>query len=219
MKARNKILNLLIISLIYMTNINALGNEDNQKFAADITKQAKEIIISGIKKKYIELQRMLGKIDNESSDQEIAENILAPSPILRVFVSTSMNNSLLKRYIDDAKKYNAVLIFNGLPNGSWKDLQELVVDLVGENEEVAIQIDDEAFKRYEVTSVPSFVLSKDDRDSWQNFGEQDSLKVAKTSFDKIEGNIGIRGALRLIADQGDLTNEANILLEQGKGTK
>lgn len=140
----------------------------------------------------------------------VSSEMLPPDPeaALRVFVSSSMSGELLKAYVKESKRYKAVLVFKGLPKGSWLALQILISDIALGNEEVAIQIDDEAFDRFGVKSVPSFVLSKDDREFWQ------SDKVE--AFDKVTGNISIRGALELMAKEGDLAKEANSLLEESR---
>jgi len=66
----------------------------------------------------------------------------------RIFVSNGMSKNLLKSYVKLAKKYNAILVFNGLPNGSWHKLSQLVTEISGDKPElVALQIDDEAFAK------------------------------------------------------------------------
>lgn len=121
-----------------------------------------------------------------------------------MFVSSSMSRELLKSYVDEAKKYRAILVFKGLPNGSWRELASIVSYIAGDMDEVAIQIDDEAYSRFEVSTVPAFILSQNEREFWQ--GNKPEI------FDKVTGNIGIKGALKMMAKDGDLAEEASSLL-------
>jgi len=138
----------------------------------------------------------LGNIDNGIS--------------LKVFVSTSMSVSLLKNYGDMAKKYGAVLVLNGLPEGSWSSLSNLIYELNRDKQEddhISLQIDDTAFDEYGITRVPTIVLAKE-----KSIFEDDNNKEAV--FDKIAGNIGIRRALEEFAAKGRLQEEATGILEQ-----
>lgn len=164
-------------------------------------------VIKGIEEKYLELQQMIAGSGEEINERSLS-SIFGSSTTLRVFVSSSMSKSLLKAYVNEAKKYKAILIFNGLPDGSWRELSKLVSEIVSPDDEVAIQIDDEAFKRFNVKSVPSFILSKGDRNKWQAESDEDEV------YDKASGNIGILGFLRLVSDKGNLSAEANELLKK-----
>jgi type-F conjugative transfer system pilin assembly protein TrbC len=73
------------------------------------------------------------------------------------------------------------------------------------NDEIQIQLDDEAFNRFDVKSVPTFVLSKADRQFWQEGVEE--------IFDRVVGNIGISGALKLMAEKGDLAEIAREIMD------
>jgi type-F conjugative transfer system pilin assembly protein TrbC len=118
-----------------------------------------------------------------------------------------MSNNLLKEYAQDAKKYNAILVFKGLPEGSFKALSKLILSMQDtENEESlsAIQIDDEAFERFNVTSVPSMVLSLN--------SECEPNTTCKSSYDKVDGNISIRNALEKFASSGDARFAANKII-------
>jgi type-F conjugative transfer system pilin assembly protein TrbC len=182
-------------------------SKEDYSWAWKLATEAKALAISAASEKYIQLQRMTRKIPGNITDDEIAARLLTPAPILRVFVSTSMNNELLKRYVNDAKIYGAVLVFKGLPDGSWRALSRLITEIAGDDDRVAIQIDDEAFAHFGINSVPSFILSHEEG-RWQ--GDQ-----RPEIHDKVLGNIGIRGALRLIAEEGELAAIASKILKQG----
>lgn len=105
-----------------------------------------------------------------------------------------------------ATKYNGVLVFRGLPEGSFHRLAKLVSDISGDNAEgIAMQIDDEAFKAFDIKCVPTIVLSKPP----SIFSDQ----VKGGSFDKISGNITIKYALEVFAKEGDLKTNAREVLK------
>ena len=76
---------------------------------------------------------------------------------------------------------------------------------ISDENTAAMQIDDEAFKAYGVVSVPTIVLSK----SASMFDEQTQAGM----FDKVKGNITIKSALTLFANNGDMRKEAGELLK------
>ena len=129
---------------------------------------------------------------------------------IRVFVSSSMLISLLKSYAGEAKKYNATLVFKGLPKGSFKELSKLILSMkdegTREDELRSIQIDDEAFDRFNVTSVPSIVLSHE--------SECETPAACKLTYDKIDGAIDIETALEKFARIGDMRETAAEILKQ-----
>ena len=163
----------------------------------------------------------------ECSSSTCSSNELSPigkhsSFGLYIFVSTSMSKVLLKSYLAEASKYGGVLVFKGLPEGSFKELTKLITELVDGKNIIAdgpsIQIDDEAFGRFNVTAVPTIVLVKDGEcspsvmDSKTTPSTQ-SVKFNLVTFDKITGNLGIRYALQQFSESGELYQEAGVALE------
>lgn len=216
--AQKKLLSLLMVGLVNLATITLAEprvqvSDEDQIWVKDLAQNARRMVMSEIKQKYIELQKMLSKENRDSAFEEVSEELVSTRPVLRVFVSSSMNSSLLKNYVEEARHYDAVLIFKGLPGGSWRKLSQLVTEITGDNDEgVAIQIDDEAFDHFGITSVPSFVLSQED-ERWMD--ENAGAEVS----DKVIGNIGIRGALKLIAAEGDLADLASQILERAGGIR
>lgn len=84
----------------------------------------------------------------------------ASGPGLIVFVSLSMPRRSLERLIDQAARTRASVILRGLVNGSLRETVAQVQALIGERQ-VAVQIDPQAFDRFAVSRVPSFVLVRD----------------------------------------------------------
>lgn len=148
---------------------------------------------------------------NTTSYETTNEPSYTESYALRVFVSSSMPTPLLKSYAKEAKKYNATLVFKGLPNGSFKELSKLILSMRGgdtNDEELAsIQIDDEAFEKFKVTSVPSVVLSNESE-------HQEAHTNSKPTYDKLDGTIYIKSALEKFASEGDTRDAAAKILKQ-----
>ena len=116
-----------------------------------------------------------------------------------------MPKPLLKNYLREANKYGGVLVFKGLPQGSFKELTKLVIDLTGKSgdlREIAadIQIDDEAYEKFKVVSVPAIVLSAD--------SEYHPNQTAIFKFDKMVGNVGVKYSLEEFSRSGELATEA-----------
>jgi conjugal transfer pilus assembly protein TrbC len=165
--------------------------------------------------KWLELQNMQGNIkeENKQSNKMLLDLDYSHDPewgsSFRIFVSSSMSKNLLKNYAITAKKYGGVLVFKGLPGNSWRQLSELVTEISGDKPElVAMQIDDEAFVQFNIKEVPSFVLSKEE----DMFAENPEV-----TFDKVTGSIGIRRALEIFEEKGQLQDIARRKLKQGPG--
>ena len=85
---------------------------------------------------------------------------LATGPGLLVFVSLSMPRPTLQRLVGQAARAKASIVLRGFANGSLRDTVAQVQGLIG-SRQVAVQIDPQAFDRYAVIRVPTFVLVRD----------------------------------------------------------
>lgn len=202
---------LLPIIVLLCWSLTAIGEEtfyfkqDDLEFAQDLTAESRKMTLFDIKAKWWELQQILGKKGQNmaSQNQDVTQGHYDPeeSVTFQVFVSHSMSKNLLRAYAKAAKKYGAVLVFNGLPAGSWQELSRLVTEISGDDPElVAIQINDQAFGQYGITLVPSFVLSREE----EVFSEN-----PKITFDKVAGSVSIRRALEIFAGGGELQEIAS----------
>ena len=108
-----------------------------------------------------------------------------------IFVSLSMPKSLLEEYEKQAKQIGAKLVIRGFKNNSFKET-------IKATKEIAMQVDPVAFKKFNINSVPSFVLS------------------ANEVQDKLVGNVSIKYALEQFKSQGDLKAKATEYLERLK---
>lgn len=85
---------------------------------------------------------------------------LTAGPGLFIFVSLTMPRATLQGLVDQAARAKATIVIRGFANGSLRDTVAQVQGLIG-NRQVAIQIDPQAFDRFAVVKVPSFVLVRD----------------------------------------------------------
>lgn len=193
-----KLLRLLVLTMTSLLLFKhcVYGGETDMEWAQEIATDNRQIFMDNLK----EMMEMPG------FDEDLKAEALKPRPRLQIFVSSSMPISLLKSYAREAIRYNGVLVFRGLPEGSFYRLAKLVSDISGNNAEgIAMQIDDEAFKAFNVKVVPTIVLSK----TASIFSEQ----VQGGAFDKIGGNVTIKYALEVFAKEGDLKENARELLK------
>ena len=215
--AQKELLSVLILILVFTLSTKGKEafelKEEDMEFANNLARKSRKASLLAIKEKWLELQML--KVN--SSNQSVLSNIesldnplsrLSANTTLRVFVSGSMSKQLLKNYIEQAKRYKAVLVFNGLPNGSWRELAGIIYEITGGTaENTAVQLDDISFKEYSITSVPSFVLS-----SQEDVFNQDRAII----YDKVSGNIGIKRALEEISEKGDLSEVAQEILDEAR---
>jgi len=143
-------------------------------------------------------------INQPGFDPKLKEKAFKPRPVLQIFVSSSMPKQLLKAYALEAKRYGGVLVFIGLPGCSIHKLTDLIMEISSEDI-AAMQIDDEAFTAFEVTSVPAIVLA-----SSASIFEG---KTASKKHDKVTGSITIKAALELFAKNGEMASDARGLLK------
>ena len=193
-----KLLRLVILTITSLLLFKpcVYGDEPDMEWAQEIAADNQRMFMDNLK----EMMEMPG------FDKDLKAEALKPRPRLQIFVSHSMPISLLKSYAKEATKYNGVLVFRGLPAGSFHRLAKLVSDISGDNAEgIAMQIDDEAFKAFNIKIVPTIVLSKEA----SIFSEQ----VKGGAFDKVGGNVTIRYALERFAKEGDLKANALELLK------
>ena len=183
-----------------MSLMNNASAEDI-KWATDLKDQSLDMVWQNLKNIFQE-QEKLEDHKGFEPDNNFHERRFAG---LYVFVSTSMPKPLLKSYLNEANKYGGVLVFKGLPQGSFKEFTKLVMDLVGTKgdlQEISgnVQIDDEAYERFGVSHVPSIVLVQED--------EYHPSQKASYKFDKIVGNVGIKYSLEEFSQSGELKEQA-----------
>ena len=205
----------VVIFILFLVNTNAEAKaellvehlaEKDKNYFKDIAHESQAIVMSTIAEKYRELLMLRQQQDglaehNSLTDLDEQGRNYRDSSTLKVFVSSSMSTELLKTYVKEAKRYGAVLVFNGLPGNSWVKLNNMIMEIVEDQEGVGIQIDPEEFDRFNIKTVPAFVLIKEA--DWIT-GTSKEMAEDRVIYDKVTGNIGTEAALRLFAEQGEL---------------
>lgn len=138
---------------------------------------------------------------------------LTSGPRLLVFISLSMPEATLKRLFHQAAQARATLVIRGLANDSLRDTFNRMQALNG-SQRVAAQIDPQAFERYAVTRVPSFVVTQ----------EADSATPCKnaqcapaTDFALVAGDVSLDYALTHIGQHASrFATDAGIFLQRLK---
>lgn len=77
-----------------------------------------------------------------------------------VFVSLAMPEPTLLRLVDQAARAKAAILIRGFANNSLRETVVRIQQLIDQRE-VAVLIDPQAFDRYAVKRVPTFVLARD----------------------------------------------------------
>ncbi|KHO02149.1 hypothetical protein JS61_07950 (plasmid) [Rickettsia felis] len=198
---------LIILSVFSMTVLGSFFviSEKDIEFAEKLQEKLHKTVGKGLKEKYQEFEQVSKEaeftLNKKTLDADTPGVIEEDSTKLRILVSSSMSLNLLRSYYKEAQRYGGHLVFNGLPNGSFKELLKLAQEIVGSSEIGGIEIDDEAFSDFKATQVPMIVLSQ----------EEDSLfnqEGAISQYDSIQGAVSIKHALEEFADRGDLKEEA-----------
>lgn len=93
-----------------------------------------------------------------AADPQSAEG-MGKGPGLFVFASLGMPEATLMRLFDQAARAQASIVIRGLVGGSLRDTVARVQKLIG-TRQVSVQVDPQAFDRYAVKRVPTFVLAR-----------------------------------------------------------
>ena len=142
-----------------------------------------------------------GAVDFDEMIQAASANLKeaqGTAPQFMVFVSTSMPEQALKRIIADTSAAGGVEVFRGFPGNSGKAFIAALSKVVEKDQQFAsIGIDPRLFRAFDVTAVPTMVVSSSD------FTPCDGLtcKTTPPPFDRIEGNVTVRYALETFAGE------------------
>lgn len=191
-------------------NHKLMTSEEVTSFASNLSLKAKSYGLKAIKRQWLFLQKLLKQKEENLDSESIKKTAkLQNNANLQIFVSSSMSKNLLRSYALEAEKYNGLLIFRGLPSGSWKELAALVKqiqskDAMGKATNTPFQIDDTAFEKFDIKVVPTIVLSMEN-----NILDNQTLK-----FDKVAGSISISQALNFFSNSGELSDIATNFLDE-----
>lgn len=189
------------------------------EYAGNLLKDTQKIVLENSKETILHFSKENPSYRFPSEIEEALTVSEQQSAQLYIFVSTSMPKEVIRAYYKEAAKYKGVLVFKGLPNGSFKELQLLILELQesnntqqlnkGSSHEVGVIIDDELFKKLNVETVPTIALVRLE-ECFEN-------SSCKTNYDSIKGNVRIKYALEVFAKDGDLREEASRFLEDRRG--
>ncbi|MEO3715630.1 type-F conjugative transfer system pilin assembly protein TrbC [Roseateles flavus] len=84
---------------------------------------------------------------------------LSMGPSLLIFISLGMPPATLARLTQQAAQAQATMVLRGLSGHSLRETVVQVQKLIGA-QQVAVQIDPQAFDRYAIQRVPAFVLAR-----------------------------------------------------------
>ena len=138
----------------------------------------------------IDLEALAKGYASQSDAMAQAQGLVS-GPGLLVFVSLSMPEATLQRLVDQAARAKASVVIRGLVNGSIRDTAARVQGLIGPRQ-VAVQIDPQAFDRYAIDRVPSFVLV---RDGARSTPCATGLCVPSDGFARAAGDVSLGYAL------------------------
>ncbi|MFA6038460.1 MAG: type-F conjugative transfer system pilin assembly protein TrbC [Legionellales bacterium] len=122
-------------------------------------------------------------------------------PKLFIAVSFSMPEKLILDYMQQASQYNAWVVVQGFQNNEMPVMMRTLAEWDQKVDISRLLIDPNIFKQYQITEVPSLILTTDQYPC-------DSQKCIAESFDKINGSVRFDHALKIMSERGDLHSEA-----------
>ena len=132
-----------------------------------------------------------------------------------IFVSFSLGTHNLARLSEMAARYNGILVLRGMKDNSLPataaEIETIRAELVSNkvnSSSLALIIDPTLFAQYEISVVPSFILSEDRR----CYVGSSCLKV----FDKLVGNISASFAIEEFARNGALKLRAQEMMRSAR---
>jgi conjugal transfer pilus assembly protein TrbC len=135
-------------------------------------------------------------------------------PMLYAFVSLSMPRASLQRLLADAQTHGATLVMRGLVNRSLKETTTAAQALMGERK-IGWLIDPQAFQRFGVVSVPSYVLVRS-----HAMPEPCALRecFAEADYVRLAGDVTLRYALTKIGEfEPRFGHDVALLMQRGGG--
>ena len=126
-----------------------------------------------------------------------------------VFISFSMPEVLIEDYIKEARMYGGVLVLRGLINNSLKQTVAKLKEIEGNDgkkSNISITIHPHLFKLYNITQVPTIVVSKDNLACILKYDDCSTLY----EHDKISGSITIGYALEEFEKNGSSLGLRNV---------
>jgi len=176
-KEENASKNQAAIETIALSEKNKMRVEDVEWLKGRLNSQSKPIDVSFLKKDQ-------SKCKNCFTGDLL--NILE-EPKFQIFISFSVPDNIWCSLSQDLAKIGGSFVLVGLPNNSFSELSEKIIKLKKMGVDAQIQIDPIAFKKYQISKVPTFVVSDDHK------------------YDKISGCISVEYALNYLSEKGEVS--------------
>lgn len=171
---------IIIFSFLVATSVMANGEQEEIQRLLNIAEKNKQLYMNEANRlKEQSLNYLQKSINTKNLGLEVQSCVkqhwLSSEPEIDhkflIFISFSMPKLALQSLYADSKNQNAVLLIRGLKGGSFKETAEYLKTL-----DISVQIDPEAFKKYQINRVPTIVLLRNNK------------------FDSVSGNISFQYA-------------------------
>lgn len=117
-------------------------------------------------------------------------------PRLVAFASLSMPAASLRQMIDDVGRAGGVVVFRGFPDNSVKQFTGALARVVPAGGSNAVGIDPRLFRAFQVTTVPTYVVTSTDFDLCDGF----DCTTHVPPHDRMAGNVSLSHALEAFAE-------------------
>jgi len=131
---------------------------------------------------------------------------ITPSESLFIFISFSMPEQTIKRYLQQAERTQANIILNGFVDNDMQKTLNLLEEWSKAYPINNILIDPVLYQRFEISKVPTIILMQGE---YPCPSKNDCLVKA---VDKLTGDVNLDYALQLFSQEGDLKQSASHLL-------
>jgi conjugal transfer pilus assembly protein TrbC len=167
-----------------VTNNNAAANQGAGAPLINVDALPKPLVSSSNAARGLDLEALAAKYASSAQ--------LPQGPTMLAFVSLSLPAPSLQKLLIDAERYGVTLVIRGMVGGSLTQTAIRVQKLLG-TRKVAWVIDSEAFKRYSVQAVPTYVFVRDGSQAIPSCGAEQC--TAPNGFVQLAGDVPIRYAL------------------------
>ncbi len=147
-----------------------------------------------------DIQAYIQQLKNHSvnTDNASAGNRPDTSGQILIFVSSSMPQTSLVQWMQQAQRIKAALIIRGFVNNSVPDTKNWVRQLMEQNNKKGgVQINPVAFERFAIQQVPAVVATT------RTLQCPPGMSCMTPPFDVVYGNVSLTQALKILSEQGD----------------
>ncbi len=152
----------------------------------------------------LELARQNGPIrldDIVRQHNQLASAYQPPQrDLLMVFVSLSMPRDALLRVAQDANRAGGVIAFRGFHKDKLSEMHK-AIQFLADAGVTDIRIDPQAFKRYEVSRVPTYLVARVEADETWSAACKDAGKCGGTDYIAVSGDVTLDYALDHLHDR------------------